>query len=130
MVLSVGCPVAHVFQEGRLTSFTEPPAESPVFERDTYTIVNASLDLLRPGGVLLFPRLTRVDPVIVAALKAKGATAEIISIPKPRWFKHGPTVSNDSFSKETLTGLQITNSITGARRRRYPLSSRRRSMRS
>ena len=128
MVVSMGCPVVPVLREGRITSFTEPPVESRVYEQDTYDIVNASLDLLRPGGILLFPRLDIVAPSIVTALKAKGATAELLSIPKPRWFKHGTTVLNDAFSKETLPGLQITKSTTGGRR--YPLRSRRRSIRS
>ena len=131
MVLSVGCPVVPVLQDGRITSFTEPPPESPVYEEATYELVNVSLDLLRPGGVLLFPKLIRVAPVIVNALKEKGATAEMVSIPKPRWFKHGTTVCNDSFSAETLSGLQITKgAVGGRRRRRYPLRSRRRSIKS
>jgi hypothetical protein len=128
-VVSMGCPVVPVLREGRLTSFTEPPAESRIYEQDTYDIVTASLDLLRPGGILLFPRLDIVAPVIVTALTAKGATAEIVSIPKPRWFKHGTDVFNDAFSKETLPGLQITKGAAGGRRR-YPLRSRRRSIRS
>jgi len=127
-VVSMGCPVVPVLREGRITSFTEPPRESPMYEEATYELVNASLDLLRPGGILLFPRLDTVAPSIVTALKAKGATAEIVSIPKPRWFKHGTTVFNDAFSKETLPGLQITKGAAGGRR--YPLRSRRRSIRS
>ena len=130
-VVSMGCPVVPVLREGRITSFTEPPVESRTYEQDTYDIVNASLDLLRPGGVLLFPKLDfPAHPSIVTALKAKGATVESISIPKPRWFKHGATVFNDAFSAETLPGLQITKSTMGARRRRYALRSRRRSIRS
>ena len=128
-VVSMGCPVVPVVREGRLTSFTEPPVESRIYEQDTYDIVNASLDLLRPGGILLFPRIDIVAPSIVTALKAKGATAEIVSIPKPRWFKHGTDVFNDAFSKETLPGLQITKGAAGGRRR-YALRSRRRSIRS
>jgi hypothetical protein len=129
MVVSMGCPVVPVVREGRLTSFTEPPVDTPVYEKETYTIVNAALDLLRPGGILLFPRIDIVAPSIVTALKAKGATAEIVSIPKPRWFKHGSTVFNDAFSKETLPGLQITKGTSGGRRR-YPRRSVRRSIRS
>ena len=131
MVLSVGCPVVPVLKEGRITSFTEPPKDSPVYERDTYEIVNASLDLLRPGGVLLFPRIDTVSPAIVTALREKGATAEVVEIPKPRWFKHatGEHVLNDAFTKDTLVGIQITKGKSGGRRR-YPLRSRRRSIRS
>jgi hypothetical protein len=130
MVVSVGCPVVPVLREGRITSFTDPPVESRVYEQDTYDIVNASLDLLRPGGVLLFPKLDfPAHPSIVTALKAKGAGVESISIPKPRWFKHGATVFNDAFSAETLPGLQITKGAAGGRRR-YALRSRRRSIRS
>ena len=130
MVVSVGCPVVPVLRDGRITSFTEPPADSPMYEQATYDIVTTSLSLLRPGGVLLFPKLDfPAAPSIVTALTAKGATVESISVPKPRWFKHGSNVFNDAFSKETLPGLQITKSAAGGRRR-YPRRSVRKSIRS
>lgn len=120
MVLSVGCPVVPVLKEGRIESFTEPPKDSPVYERDTYEIVNASLELLRPGGILLFPKIERVSPIIVNALREKGATAEIVEIPKPRWFKHDASerVLNDAFTKDTLVGIQVTKGRSGGRRRK------------
>ncbi len=74
IVLSAGCPVVPTIRQGH----------NPVYDATTYAIVEASLALLRPTGVLMFPRIDRAHPRFLAALTAKGATADILSLPNPR----------------------------------------------
>lgn len=125
IVLSLGCPVALPFRSGHLTTFDSVSAEDAMFfGQQTQEIVTNGFALLKPGGYLLFPRITVVDPVTIKAMEALPPgknTAELIDIPKPRWIRHRQSDEydvNEDYSKDVLKGLKLTKAATGGRRKK------------
>lgn len=131
IVLSMYCPSAPALMREPF-QWDTPVATTAYGVQETHEILTKSVPLLRPGGTILFPHIPSVRPETQAILRENGLSVESVEVPRPRWIRHRQEDRydvNEDASRETLHAIQMTR-IAGGRRRRYPLSSRRRSIRS
>jgi len=136
IVLAMYCPVAlSIERGGDIDSFAEPPSSPGMWgnAHTMYEITTEGFKLLKPGGFLLFPRVTSIAPQVLTALEKTlppgTNTAKVVAIPKPRWIRHRQDDNynvNKDYSVDELPGVQVTKGVSGGRRRKSTRRNRRR----
>ncbi len=121
IVLSINCPVALAIERGWVSSLDTPPASNVDDKQEAFQIFTRGLEVLRPGGHMLFPRVVSISPLFKAAVDGKGHTAEVIEVPKPRWrilAQSDEYDINADYSRDVLPAVRVTKGATGGRRRK------------